>query len=169
MTSTKASSKAKGFMGNCPIDHKPITAWFARHRHISRFTKLGCGLLFLDQTVFSEQRQQDLRALFRGSINAGIAFPMVGSCVYDYVTTLKPLTYATPEYMEARKGCHERSAERILYLATKCGGIYFKAGQYLGTLERIVPKQYTQKLKQLQDSAPQVPLSHLKITYELDH
>ena len=52
----------------------------------------------------------------------------MASCIYDYITTLKPLEYPTKEYLEARKGCHERSAEKLLYLATNCGGIYFKAG-----------------------------------------
>ena len=89
--------------------------------------------------------------MISGTTNAAIAFPLVGSCVYDYITTLRPLTYPEKEYLEARKGCHERSAEKVLYLATKCGGIYFKAGQYLGTLERIVPKEYTSRLRQLQD------------------
>lgn len=95
-----------------------------------------------------------MRAALHGTTNALIAFPTVGTIVYDYVNTLKPLEYPSDEYMEARKGCHERSAEKMLYLATHCGGIYFKAGQYIGTLERIVPKQYTAKLRQLQDSAP---------------
>lgn len=57
-----------------------------------------------------------------------MAFPLVGSCVYDYITTLKDLEYPTEAYLKARKGCHERSSEKILYLATNCGGIYFKAG-----------------------------------------
>ena len=69
--------------------------------------------------------------------------------VYDYRQTLKDLEYPTEAYIEARKGCHERAADKILYLATHCGGVYFKAGQYLGTLERIVPKQYTEKLRVL--------------------
>ena len=92
-----------------------------------------------------------MRAVYRGSTNAAIAFPTVASCVYDYIRTLRPLEYPTKEYLEARKGCHERSAQKVLYLATNCGGIYFKAGQYLGTLEKIVPKEYTQVLRQLQD------------------
>ena len=77
--------------------------------------------------------------------------PTVGFIVNDYIQSLKNLEYPTEPYLKARKACHERSAEKILYLATNCGGIYFKAGQYLGTLERIVPKPYTDKLKVLQD------------------
>ena len=107
--------------------------------------------------------------MFKGLTNATVAFPTAASCVYDYLNTLRPLEYPTDEYIAARKGCHERSAEKLLYLSTHCGGIYFKAGQYISTLERIVPKEYTTKLKALQDSAPQVDLDTIKITYEADH
>lgn len=88
-----------------------------------------------------------MRAFGAGLTNAMVAFPMVGLCVYDYISSLKGLEYPKQEYLDARKECHVRTADRIHYLATQCGGIYFKAGQYLGTLERIVPKEYTAKLR----------------------
>jgi predicted unusual protein kinase regulating ubiquinone biosynthesis (AarF/ABC1/UbiB family) len=44
---------------------------------------------------------------------------------------------------------NKRVAQRILYLSKTCGGIYFKAGQYIGTLERIAPKEYVEVLKVL--------------------
>jgi predicted unusual protein kinase regulating ubiquinone biosynthesis (AarF/ABC1/UbiB family) len=36
-----------------------------------------------------------------------------------------------------------------LYLSTTNGGIYFKAGQYIGTLEKIAPSEYVEVLKVL--------------------
>ena len=110
------------------MNHKPIVEFFGRHRHLTRFAKLGLGAALLDQFILSAQQQISLRAAFRGFTNAATAFPVVGSCVYDYVSTLRPLKYPTEEYLEARKGCHERSSEKVLYLATHCGGIYYKAG-----------------------------------------
>ena len=89
--------------------------------------------------------------MVKGTTNSLIAFPYAGLCVYDYISTLRPLTYQTDEYTNARSKCHERTAERILYLSATCGGIYFKAGQYIGTLERVFPKEYTDRLKKLQD------------------
>jgi predicted unusual protein kinase regulating ubiquinone biosynthesis (AarF/ABC1/UbiB family) len=59
-------------------------------------------------------------------------------------------------------------AERILYLSRTSGGIYFKAGQYIGTLERIAPKEYVEVLKVLQDRGPQLPYEQIKIVYEDD-
>lgn len=133
------------------INRQNVSDFFKRHKYLRRLTKAGVGLILIDAFILNEQYSMNLRATYRGLTNAGIAFPVVGTCVYDYISTLKTLEYPSEEYLEARKGCHERSAEKILYLATTCGGIYFKAGQYLGTLERIVPKQYTSKLRQLQD------------------
>ena len=110
------------------MNYKPIVEFFGRHRHLARITKLGLGVALLDSFVLSYQQQISLRAAVRGFTNAATAFPIVGSCVYDYVSTLRPLEYPTEKYLEARKGCHERSADKILYLATHCGGIYYKAG-----------------------------------------
>ena len=78
-----------------------------------------------------------------------VAVPVIGSCVYDYSTSLKNLTYPSEEYIEARRLCHERSAVKVLKLSQHCGGIYLKAGQYFGTLERMVPPEYTKELRKL--------------------
>jgi predicted unusual protein kinase regulating ubiquinone biosynthesis (AarF/ABC1/UbiB family) len=59
-------------------------------------------------------------------------------------------------------------AARLLYLSQSSGGIYFKAGQYIGTLERIAPKEYVEVLKVLQDQGPQIPFEQIKIVYEND-
>lgn len=44
-----------------------------------------------------------------------------------------------------------------------------KAGQYFGSLDRMVPKEYTQELKKLQDKVEQVPLSKIKVSFEADN
>ena len=53
-------------------------------------------------------------------------------------------------------------------MSNRCGGIYFKAGQYIGTLERMMPKEYTDALKVLQDRGPVLPLESVKVVYEHD-
>ena len=90
-----------------------------------------------------------MRGVFKGLTNAFIAFPLVGLCVYDYQSGLKGLEYNTEEYIEKRAQIHVRVANRLKYMSTNCGGIYFKAGQYIGTLERMMPKEYTDALKGL--------------------
>ena len=97
------------------------------------------------------QTSADLRALVKGTTNTLVAVPTLAWCVYDYSRSLKGLTYPSEEYKEARSKCHERSAAKVLWLSQHCGGIYLKAGQYFGSLDRMVPKEYTQELKKLQD------------------
>jgi len=52
---------------------------------------------------------------------------------------------------------HYRVARRILKLSEQNKGIYLKLGQYLGNLERVVPREFTEVLHVLQDSAPSLP------------
>lgn len=47
-------------------------------------------------------------------------------------------------------------------------GLYLKAGQYIGNLERVLPKEYTDVLKVLQDSGPSLPYDEIKIVVEHD-
>jgi predicted unusual protein kinase regulating ubiquinone biosynthesis (AarF/ABC1/UbiB family) len=44
----------------------------------------------------------------------------------------------------------------------------FKAGQYLASLNHILPKQYTKILSVLQDAAPTIPYSDVKKVIEED-
>ncbi len=61
-----------------------------------------------------------------------------------------------------------RVAESILQLSTSNRGIYLKLGQYLGNLDKVVPWEFTQVLKVLQDSAPPIPYEQLKVAIEND-
>jgi aarF domain-containing kinase len=59
-------------------------------------------------------------------------------------------------------------ANRILEISKENKGIYLKLGQYIGNLEKVVPWEFTEVLKVLQDSAPQIPFEEIKITLESD-
>ena len=56
-------------------------------------------------------------------------------------------------------------ANRILKLSKKNRGIYLKLGQYLGNLEKVVPWEFTQVLKVLQDTAPALPYEQMKVIF----
>lgn len=90
-----------------------------------------------------------MRGIYKGLTNAFIAFPLVGLCVYDYQTGLKGLEYNSDEYIAKRSEIHVKVAQRLKYMSTNCGGIYFKAGQYIGTLERMMPQEYIDALRGL--------------------
>ena len=118
--------------------------------------------------VYYPQRAFDCLGMAKGLTNAFIAFPLVGYSCYEYMTQLKGLEYNSEAYVQKRKEIHVRVADRIHYMSNKCGGIYFKGGQYLGTLERIIPKEYTDKLKDLQEKGSELPFDQIKVTYEHD-
>jgi len=47
-------------------------------------------------------------------------------------------------------------------------GIYLKLGQYLGNLDRVMPWEYTEVLKVLQDSGPSISYDEIKVVIEQD-
>lgn len=55
-----------------------------------------------------------------------------------------------------------------MWLSTTNRGIYLKAGQYISTLERIAPKEYTDVLKVLQDKGPSLPFKDIRIAIDHD-
>lgn len=56
---------------------------------------------------------------------------------------------------------HERSAKRLLALCQKNGGVFIKIGQHLSTLDYLIPVEYCQTLKCLQDKAPKTSIEEV--------
>ncbi|XP_045102205.1 uncharacterized aarF domain-containing protein kinase 5-like isoform X3 [Portunus trituberculatus] len=69
----------------------------------------------------------------------------------DYKWTTYGLDEDSDEYEEALSKAHLRSASRILDGCLKNGGLYVKLGQGLVSLNHILPKEYLETLKALQD------------------
>lgn len=91
-------------------------------------------------------------------------FFQCGIIALDYKYTLRG---EVEDDSELRKIVHKRSAERLLRLFEKNGGVYIKLGQYLASLVTILPKEYTETMKVLQDRAPWVSYEHVeRIIYE---
>eukprot|EP00347_Sterkiella_histriomuscorum_P003302 403364806 len=133
-----------------------------------KLSKYTIGAAVIDQCILSPQLREDLRAVFKGTTNTFKAGPIVGYSVYDYIKNLRGVPYPSEEYIKIREEVNTRVAKRLLYLSTSSGGIYLKAGQYIGTLERIAPKEYIEVLKVLQDKGPALPYEKIKIVYEND-
>lgn len=57
------------------------------------------------------------------------------ACPTDYAWTLHGLEGEARE--EAKKGCHQRGADRLLAVCFANGGIYIKLGQHIGMLVRV--------------------------------
>jgi len=114
------------------------------------------------------QYREDVKGLYTSTINGVGAARVVTLSVLDYMYNLKGLDPATDEYHEQRSIIHRRVANRILKLSVASRGIYFKAGQYLGNLDRIMPREFTEVLSVLQDSAPPLPFDQIKVVLEND-
>ena len=57
----------------------------------------------------------------------------------------------SPEYTASIHPCHQRAADRIVAGALKNGGLYIKLGQGLGSFNQVLPREYIDTLKTLQD------------------
>ena len=74
--------------------------------------------------------------------------------VADYRTTLGRVPDDSISYAILKSLVHKRAAERLLRLFEANGGVYIKAGQHIASLSYLLPSEYTETLKVLQDSAP---------------
>ncbi|KAJ3118211.1 hypothetical protein HDU96_003251 [Phlyctochytrium bullatum] len=77
---------------------------------------------------------------------------------FDYKITLGQ-TYPTQEaYWKAKSECHQRCADLMLWLCNINGGIYIKLGQHIAALVYLLPMEYTETMKVLQDRCPPTSL-----------
>ena len=114
------------------------------------------------------QQQQDVKGLVNSSVSAMQAGTLIATTVVDYMYSLRGIEYDSEEYHQARSLAHARTANKIYRLSVRNRGIYFKVGQYIGNLERIIPHEFTDILKVLQDSAPPLPFEHIRIVLDTD-
>ncbi|RKP38420.1 ABC1 family-domain-containing protein, partial [Dimargaris cristalligena] len=73
----------------------------------------------------------------------------------DYKWALRHL------YETQKSEVHQRSALRVLRCLMKSGGIYIKLGQHLSAMTYILPKEWTETMRPLQDQCPESPLEDL--------
>lgn len=70
--------------------------------------------------------------------------------------SLRNLEKGSDEYEAVQKKVNQRAAERLLYVCSKHGGVYTKFGQHVSSMNHILPKEYTETLKVLQDRNPRL-------------
>ena len=69
----------------------------------------------------------------------------------DYKFNLRGMDSSTEEYSDTISKIHSRSAERLLKTCLWNGGLYIKFGQGLVSMNHVLPKEYLDILKVLQD------------------
>lgn len=129
---------------------------------------LSTGIATASYNLLPAQMQYDTFGTVKSLVNFTRAGSVMALSAYDYISGLKDLNEETDEYYAERAQIHTKVANRILDLSLSNKGIYLKAGQYIGNLERVAPKEYTEVLRVLQDSGPQVPYSEIKTVFEFD-
>ena len=115
-----------------------------------------------------QQTVYDVKGTAKSVGNFAYALYMSAAIGIDYTWGLRGIEFPSDEYYEKRREIHTRCAKRILRLSVANKGIYLKFGQYIGNLERIAPKEYTEVLKVLQDSGPQVDFNSVNTVFKAD-
>jgi len=102
--------------------------------------------------LLSDQKQQrQIRVTVQG-VGRFFRSLVVGSAIsFDYWWTLFNVDEDSENYETILKQIHQRSADRLVDGCLSNGGIYIKLGQGLVSLNHILPKEYTETLKVLQD------------------
>ena len=96
------------------------------------------------------------RSAFRFARSAFV----VAYVTYNY-TKLRQLDSNSESYRDSVVETHRRCAERVLRCCRENQGIFIKIGQYVSTLSPILPSEWTETLKQLQDKANYRPFEEI--------
>jgi aarF domain-containing kinase len=127
----------------------------------------GCGAYYGFRLLPESQQKYNVEAYFRSSKQIFLAARVGYRSYIDYKSTVGPVD-DKPEFRDELRKFHVRTAERIYELCSQSKGIYIKFGQYLSTLERILPKEVTDVLKKLQDHCPPHSLETMEIVLDCE-
>ena len=96
-----------------------------------------------------------------GLTRAAAATSTAALIVADYKWSLFGMEKDSPPFVSARAALHERAAARLLRLCERNGGLYTKAGQFIGTASGM-PAPFQRELSKLQDSATPLPFEDVR-------
>ncbi|XP_059350365.1 uncharacterized aarF domain-containing protein kinase 5-like isoform X3 [Daphnia carinata] len=97
------------------------------------------------------QQQRKARVTVQG-IGRFLRSLVIGATIStDYWWSLRSIDEDSIQYQQELKKTHQRTADRILACCLKNGGLYIKLGQGLVSMNHILPKEYLETLKVLQD------------------
>ena len=85
-----------------------------------------------------------------GLVRFGRTAVTVAKISVDYKLSLRNIDSLSKEDAdEVWSAVHKRSAEKLLSMCSKNGGVFIKVGQHIGALDYIVPPEYCSTLKVL--------------------
>lgn len=121
----------------------------------------GLGYASFDRWP-EHQYKYNVLAFCRNKTQTLNAFKVAYLSFRDYQKNVSHITDKENHRSELSE-FYRRTAERIYELCKKSKGVYIKFGQYLSTLDRVIPKEVTDVLKKLQDQVPPHSLETMKI------
>ncbi|KXS12183.1 ABC1-domain-containing protein [Gonapodya prolifera JEL478] len=72
------------------------------------------------------------------------------------------------EYENLQKTVHKRSAERLLDVCKRNGGVFIKLGQHIAAMSYVLPTEYTETMRPLQDRCPVTPIEDIEELFRTD-
>ena len=114
------------------------------------------------------QMKYDLIAITRSVTNIGRVTGTICLSAMDYHRRVKPFEEDKAEFHKRLRNFHIRTAHRIYWLCISSKGIYIKFGQYLSTLERVMPKEIIEILRGLQDEVPPHGIPAISVVLKRD-
>ncbi|CAF1240344.1 unnamed protein product [Adineta steineri] len=125
---------------------------FLRNYLIANGLILGGGSLYYYYYLTPKERRQ-IRVTFEGFQRGFRSFQIGLLITIDYKYHFWKFPETSPEYETKLKECHSRAADRIAQGCIENGGLYVKMGQGMVSADHILPKEYTDGLRCLQDKA----------------
>uniref|UniRef100_A0A2K5LTJ1 AarF domain containing kinase 5 n=4 Tax=Cercopithecinae TaxID=9528 RepID=A0A2K5LTJ1_CERAT len=137
-----------------PRFSSPTPLW----RKVLSTAVVGAPLLLGARYVTAEAREKrrmrlvvDGMGRFGRSLKVGLQI----SLDYWWCTNvvLRGVEENSPGYLEVMSACHQRAADALVAGAISNGGLYVKLGQGLCSFNHLLPPEYTQTLRVLEDRA----------------
>ncbi|XP_073248183.1 aarF domain-containing protein kinase 1-like isoform X2 [Porites lutea] len=130
------------------------------------YASVGAGLAGICGVVLYSPDEVKRQLTSNGLVRVGRAARVVVLISYDYKKSLWGVDPNSVEYSQVKSQVHLRSALRLRDLCCVNGGAYIKVGQYVGSLDYLLPPEYVQTMKVLHSNAPQSPLCDIKHVIE---
>lgn len=86
----------------------------------------------------------------------------------DYKITWYKYPDEHPEFKEKTSALHLRSAQKMRRLCEKNAGLYIKVCQYLASLNHVLPPEWIETMRPLQDQAPFVGMDEVNAVFQED-
>ncbi|CAG0881626.1 unnamed protein product [Cyprideis torosa] len=107
----------------------------------------------------------DWDATTLGFVRVARAAAAITSIALDYRLTIYSnhgLNVESPEYIAMRSNVHQRSADRLLDMCRRNGGVYIKVGQHVAAMEHLLPDEFVDTMKSLQSGAPESSMKEVR-------